>query len=314
MDNVDTAHSPQGVQAPSEFFSESLPGRTHASDVEVDGRKVAYWTYEPVTRTPMTRTILVIHGFRGDHHGLLRVADQLPEMRIIMPDLPAFGSSEPFVQDEHTVERYGKFISGFMAALDLNDETVLLGHSFGSIVASHFAATNPGAIYPLILINPIAAPALEGPKGIMTKLAVLYYQASAKLPRKFGLAVLRNRVIVRIMSITMAKTKDKALRRFIHGQHDAYFSAFADRKSLLESFRASVSGNVAEVAGQLTLPVLLIAGEKDEIATLPNQHKLMKRLPDAQLEVIPDVGHLIHYETPVPAAEAIRTFLKEHPA
>ncbi|MFK0038512.1 alpha/beta fold hydrolase [Paenarthrobacter sp. NPDC090517] len=314
MDNVDTAHSPQGAQAPSEFFSDSLPGRTHASEVEVDGSKVAYWTYEPVTRSPMTRTILVVHGFRGDHHGLLRVADQLPGMRIIMPDLPAFGSSEPFVQDEHSVERYGKFISGFMAALDLDDETVLLGHSFGSIVASHFAAANPGAIYPLILINPIAAPALEGPKGIMTKLAVLYYQASAKLPRRLGLAVLRNRVIVRIMSITMAKTKDKALRRFIHGQHDAYFSAFADRKSLLESFKASVSGNVAEVAGKLTLPVLLIAGEKDEIATLPNQHKLMKRLPDAKLEVIPDVGHLIHYETPVPAAEAIRTFLEEHPA
>ncbi len=71
---------------------------------------------------------------------------------------------------------------------------------------------------------------------------------------------------------------------------------------------------MAEVAGKLTLPVLLIAGEKDEIATLPNQHKLMKRLPDAKLEVIPDVGHLIHYETPVPAAEAIRTFLEEHPA
>ncbi|MFW0775737.1 alpha/beta fold hydrolase [Paenarthrobacter nitroguajacolicus] len=314
MDNVDTAPSPRGAQAPSEFFSESLSRRRHASEVEVDGSKVAYWTYESVTVTPMTRTILVIHGFRGDHHGLLRVADQLPEMRIIMPDLPAFGSSEPFAHDEHSVERYGKFISAFMNALALDGKTVLLGHSFGSIVASHFAAANPGTVYPLILINPIAAPALEGPKGTMTKLAVLYYQASAKLPRALGLAVLRNRAIVRIMSITMAKTKDKALRRFIHGQHDAYFSAFADRKSLLESFKASVSGNVAEVAEQLTLPVLLVAGEKDEIATLPNQHKLMKRLPDAKLEVIPDVGHLIHYETPVPAAEAIRTFLEEHPA
>jgi pimeloyl-ACP methyl ester carboxylesterase len=314
MEKVDTAHTPEGAEAPLEFFSKSLPGRTIASDVDVDGSKVAYWTYEPVKPTSHTRTILVIHGFRGDHHGLLRVADQLPDMRIIMPDLPAFGSSDPFRDDEHTVERYGHFISGFMAALDLGPKTVLLGHSFGSIVASHFAARNPGAIYPLILINPIAAPALEGPKGIMTKLAVLYYQVSAKLPKRLGLALLRNRAIVRVMSITMAKTKDKNLRRFIHGQHDAYFSAFADRRSLLESFKASVSGNVADVAGELRLPVLLIAGEKDEIATLPNQYKLMERLPEATLEVIPDVGHLIHYETPAPAAAAIRTFLEEHPA
>lgn len=314
MEKVDTSQSPDGAQAPDKFFSPSLPGRTHASDVDVDGSNIAYWTYEPVSATAATRTILVIHGFRGDHHGLLRVADQLPEMRIIMPDLPAFGSSEPFVGDEHTVKRYGRFISSFMAAIGLGPKTVLLGHSFGSIVASHFAAAHPGSIYPLILVNPIAAPALEGPKGIMTKLAVLYYQLSARLPRRLGLAVLRNRAIVRIMSITMAKTRDKNLRRFIHAQHDAYFSAFADRNSLLESFKASVSGNVAEVAERLALPVLLIAGEKDEIATLPNQHKLMKRLPDGTLEVIPDVGHLIHYETPAPAAAAIRTFLEEHPA
>lgn len=314
MEKVDTAHTPEGAQAPVEFFSKSLPGRTVASDVDVDGSSVAYWTYEPVVTNAATRTILVVHGFRGDHHGLLRVADQLPEMRLIMPDLPAFGSSEPFLDGEHSVEQYGQFISNFMAALGLGPKTVLLGHSFGSIVASHFAARHPGAVNPLILINPIAAPALEGPKGIMTKLAVFYYQVSAKLPKRLGLAVLRNRAIVRVMSITMAKTKDKNLRRFIHGQHDAYFSAFADRKSLLESFKASVSGNVGEVAEELRLPVLLIAGEKDEIATLPNQHKLMERLPDATLEVIPGVGHLIHYETPGPAAAAIRTFLEEHPA
>ena len=103
---------------------------------------------------------------------------------------------------------------------------------------------------PLILINPIAAPALEGPKGIMTKLAVLYYRLAARLPRRLGLALLRSPLIVRVMSEAMAKTPDKELRRFIHGQHHAYFSAFADRDSLLESFTASVSGNVAEVAGR----------------------------------------------------------------
>jgi pimeloyl-ACP methyl ester carboxylesterase len=112
----------------------------------------------------------------------------------------------------------------------------------------------------------------------------------------------------------MAKTGDRNLRRFIHGQHHAYFSAFANRDSLLESFTASVSSHVAEVAARLALPVLLIAGEKDEIATLPDQHRLLALLPDAELRVIPGVGHLIHYETPGPAATYIRSFLKDHPA
>ena len=235
-------------------------------------------------------------------------------MRIIMPDLPGFGSSAAFASGKHSVEQYGAFIAAFMAAQGLGPDTVLLGHSFGSIVAAHFVATHPGTVTPLILINPIAAPALEGPKGIMTKLAVLYYRAAAWLPRPLGLALLRSPLIVRVMSEAMAKTSNKELRRFIHGQHHAYFSAFANRDSLLESFTASVSGHVAEVAGKLDLPVLLVAGEKDEIATLPDQHRLAALLPDSALKVIPGVGHLIHYETPGPAAGFIRSFLKDHPA
>lgn len=298
----------------SSYFSAGLEARTVASTVQVDGTSVAFWTYEPVQATPETRTILVIHGFRGDHHGLLRVADQLPGMRIIMPDLPGFGSSEAFRSGQHSVDQYGAFITGFLAALDLGPDTVLLGHSFGSIIAAHFAASHPEAVRPLILINPIAAPALEGRKGVMTRLAVLYYRLAARLPRALGLALLRSPVIVRVMSEAMAKTDDRDLRRFIHGQHHAYFSAFANRESLLESFTASVSSHVAEVAGRLSLPVLLIAGEKDEIAALPDQHRLLALLPDAELKVIPGVGHLIHYETPDPAAAFIRSFLKDHPA
>ncbi|HAG60544.1 MAG TPA: alpha/beta hydrolase [Arthrobacter bacterium] len=303
----------QPSPAPS-YFSPGLAARTLATEIELNGSSVAYWTYDPVQATPGTRTILVIHGFRGDHHGLLRVADQLPDMRIIMPDLPGFGSSAAFTAGEHSVEHYGTFITDFMAALGLGPDTVLLGHSFGSIVASHFVAAHPGTVTPLILINPIAAPALEGPKGIMTKLAVLYYRLAARLPGALGLALLRSPLIVRVMSEAMAKTGDKDLRRFIHGQHHAYFSAFADRESLLESFTASVSGHVSEVADKLTLPVLLVAGEKDEIATLPDQRRLAALLPDGVLKVIPGVGHLIHYETPGPAAGFIRSFLKDHPA
>lgn len=306
-----TAHP--GPASPA-YFSDDLAARTSSSSVEIDGGKVAFWTYEPLPAGPETRTILVVHGFRGDHHGLLRVADQLPEMRIIMPDLPGFGDSAAFTSGRHSVERYGSFITEFMAALGLGPETVLLGHSFGSIIAAHFVAGHPGTVNPLILINPIAAPALEGPKGVMTRLAVLYYRLSARLPGPLGLALLRSPLIVRVMSEAMAKTRDRDLRRFIHGQHQAYFSAFAGRDSLLESFTASVTSHVAEVAERLTLPVLLIAGEKDEIAVLPDQRRLAALLPEGELKVIPGVGHLIHYEAPGPAATFIRSFLKDHPA
>jgi len=296
-----------------------LAARQSAHVLDVAGTPVHYWEYAPTNPAPGSRTIVMVHGFRGDHHGLERVVELLPEHRIIMPDLPGFGTSPAFAPGAHGTGRhdvpgYGAFLGSFLDTLGLGPDTVLLGHSFGSIVASHFVAANPGRVCPLILVNPIASPALEGPKGIMTKLAVFYYWASARLPASLGNALLRSKLIVHVMSVTMAKTRDRQLLAFIHGQHHAYFSGFADRDMLLESFQASVSGTVREVAARLALPTLLVAGAEDEIATLPNQHKLLELLPDGELVVIDGVGHLIHYETPEPAAAAINDFLERHPA
>ena len=85
-------------------------------------------------------------------------------------------------------------------------------------------------------MNPIGAPALEGPRGILTRLAVFYYWAGAKLPEGLGEALLRNGLIVRVMSVSMAKTRETELRRFVHDQHDTYFSRFADRDVLHDAF------------------------------------------------------------------------------
>lgn len=305
----------KSIAAPGSPIAVDLAGRESAHILDVSGTPVHYWEYSPVSSVSTgSRTIVMVHGFRGDHHGLERVVELLPQHRIIMADLPGFGESPAFASRKHDIPGYGAFLASFLDALDLGPDTVLLGHSFGSIVTSHFVAANPGRVFPLILVNPIASPALEGPKGIMTKLAVFYYWASARLPAGLGNALLRSKLIVRVMSVTMAKTRDPDLLEFIHGQHHAYFSGFANRDMLLESFQASVGGTVREVAPQLTLPTLLIAGAEDEIATLPHQHKLLELLPDGELVVIDKVGHLIHYETPEPAAAAIIDFLERHPA
>ena len=160
-------------------------------------------------------------------------------------------------------------------------------------------------------MNPIAAPALQGPRGVLTRLAVFYYWSSAKLPKRLGFAFLRNKGVVRIMSVAMSKTKDPTLRRWIHAQHDQYFSAFADREVVLESFTASVSHDVSEYADRIPSRTLLIAAERDDITPVAAQYALAKRFADAQLHVIPGVGHLIHYEEPHDAAQRLTAFLAD---
>jgi pimeloyl-ACP methyl ester carboxylesterase len=273
-------------------------------EVEVAGATTAYWAYG---QDDAPATIVAVHGYRGEHHGLEPVVAQLPGDRVIMPDLPGFGETPPLPGRRHDLDAYAQWLTDFVAAVAPG--AVVLGHSFGSIVAS--AAVARGLATPkLILVNPIGAPALEGPRGILTRLAVFYYDAGAKLPSRLGEALLRNPLIVRIMSLAMVKTKDAAIRGFVHDQHDTYFSRFADRDTLRDAFVTSVSHDVRQSAPAIEQPTLLVVAEKDDITPLSAQYTLRELFPDATLEVIPGVGHLIHYETPREAASAIRRFLR----
>ncbi|WP_460720693.1 alpha/beta fold hydrolase [Microbacterium aureliae] len=274
-------------------------------EAQVLGGLTAYWVYGD---DDATTTIVAVHGFRGEHHGLEPVVAHLPGIRVVMPDLPGFGETPPLPGRRHDLEAYARWLSEFAA--EVAPGAVILGHSFGSIVAA--ASVAEGLATPgLVLVNPIGAPALEGPRGIMTRLAILYYTVAARLPARAGDALLRNRAIVRVMSETMAKTRDRGLRSFVHDQHDTYFSRFADRDVLHDAFVTSVSHDVRAFAPRIAVPTLLVAAVRDDITPIEKERELARLFDDVRLVEIPDVGHLIHYETPAPAAQAIEGFLAE---
>ncbi|MBF4995259.1 alpha/beta hydrolase [Arthrobacter gandavensis] len=292
-----------GTGAPAPFQR-----RANVRTVAVQGTAQRFWDFPAASPDTAGPAVFMVHGFRGDHHGLLRLVEALPNNRVILPDLPGFGQAAA-LPGTHDAAAYAGFVRAGFEALGLGADTVLLGHSFGSIIAARTAAANPELISELILVNPISEPALKGPKAFTSKLAELYYLAAASLPEKPGRALLANPLIVRGMSVLMAKTRDPALRHWIHGQHDAYFSAFASRAVVLEAFRSSISETVRDSAALLKMPVLLVAADRDDIGSVPAQCRLAELVPDSELEILTGVGHLVHYEAPDSAAALITDFL-----
>ncbi len=272
-------------------------------ETAIGGVPASWWEYGTPGSGP---TLLFVHGFRGDHHGLEPVIAYLPGVHIIAPDLPGFGLSAP-LPGEHSIEGYAAWLRAFADEVGLDSSTIVLGHSFGTIVvAAALAAGLPAAS--TILVNPIAAPALAGPNAVGTRLASAYYRVGGVLPERLGGALLKNRAVVRGSSIVLAKTPDRRLRRWIHNQHDRYFSGYANRRVVLEAFQASVTHDVTEWAAEIRVPVHLVAAEHDDITFVKDVEALRELLPDATLTVIPDVGHLVHYETPEAAAREIARF------
>lgn len=250
-------------------------------------------------------TIVLIHGFRGTHHGLQLIADELDDkFQTVIPDLPGFGEGDKI--QSYDLDSYVEWLHEFLSKYQ---KPFLLGHSFGSIVCSAYAAKYPSSIKKLILVNPIGAPALQGPKKLLTKMAIFYYWTGRKLPEPIAKQWLSSKAVVQIMSSTMAKTRDRKLRKFIHSQHHQHFSTFHSADSLSQSFMTSINHTVRDFAPVIKATTLLIVGERDDITPLAKQEELVKMFPKAKLEIIRGVGHLTHYETPGQVAKLVKDFM-----
>ena len=288
----------------------------------IDGTTTTYWVYGETTcgrsddesvaegrEVPDdVPTLVLVHGFRGTHEGLDLIAKGLePDMRVISPDLPGFGQSENLAAG-NTIDAYATWLRHFTAGIGLPKAPVL-GHSFGSIVVCAAVASGlqPSRV---VLINPISQPALQGTQRLGSLAALGYYRLTALLPEGAARRVLSMRLVVRVMSEIMAKTHDPQLRAWIHAQHQAYFSVFDSPSGLLQAFHTSITHDTGEYARCLTMPVLVIAGDRDDIVPLSSQRTFAAALPEARLEVVEGVGHLVHYEAWRQADSWIRVFMR----
>ena len=296
----------------SDDLARAAAARSQAREAIVAETATRYWLY-PATDAA-AQTLVFIHGYRGNHHGLEAIAGALPDFNIVIPDLPGFGQSAPFAA-KHTVNEYVNWLDAFVGQVNseqaLTTKPVLVGHSFGSIISAAFAARTK-EISHLVLINPVSAPALEGPKAAMTELVKLMFWLSGKLPLKAGLRMLKSWPMVRGMSIVMTKSRNRELRRWVHAQHDANFNDFASRTVAIEGYNASISHNVGEYAPHFTVPTTLIIGAKDDITSVKQQEKMAETIPvEWTMTNLHGVGHLTHYEMPEQVAAAIRLDLND---
>lgn len=293
------------IESPYAALLSAIP--VERREVEILGSVTRYWAYGP---DDAAVTIAIAHGFRGEHHGIEPIIAQLPGIRFISPDLPGFGESSPMVSTPHSIDGYASWFTAFLDELGLTGRAIVLGHSFGSIFTS--AAVAAGLTTPaLILVNPIATAGLTGVRRAAMTVTRGYYAFAGWLPEQLGLRVLDNWPIVQLMSVGMAKTKQKPLRRWIHDQHHTYFSRFANKDLAVEGFRASVSADVTAYAAAIHVPTLLIAARLDDITPIEATHQLAGLFPNCTLRVLEGVGHLIHYEVPDQAAVAVTEFLAD---
>lgn len=287
--------------ASSHIAAPDLVGLAAARRVRRDLTDTALWHYRADRNEADAepRKILMVHGFRGDHHGLEAIAGALSDFEILIPDLPGYGKTAALESAKLTDYRDWLIALNREIAAD-----IVLGHSFGSLVVA--SAGDALAARQLVLVNPVANRSLER-RDLANRIARLYYRAAAK---GGGDWLLRNQLAVDLMSITLATSPDRALRRWIHRSHRRYFSAFAHSEVAVSGFWAAAENSITDFAAEITTPTLLVAADRDQISSLDEVSALHGKFLKAELDVLTDVGHLLHYERPAEVAERVRKFTK----
>jgi pimeloyl-ACP methyl ester carboxylesterase len=241
--------------------------------------------------------VLLVHGFRGSHHGLLGIAGAMPEVRFVIPDLPGFGKTASLA-GINNLDAFADWLVAFSS--EAGEFDAVLAHSFGTLVLAN--ALNRGMSAKRVLLqNPITS----NPRGgLVAKAADLFYRYGSAQ----NSSLLRSQLVVWGMSVALTTTLRPRLRRFIHHQHADHFSTFENNTSLFEAYQAASSSNVLDYGSVLPKKLRIVAGEIDVVAPVSGQRKLAE-LTAAPLRIIPKVGHLTHYEKPDEVAEELAKLL-----
>jgi len=283
--------------------------RAIPKSVTVNGVEAHYWFYPAVTAdTSSAKNLLLVHGYRGDHHGLEAFAGGLTDFNVYSPDLPGFGKSAP-LHKTHNLETYSTWLWDFVEAINLT-KPIGIGHSFGTLVVSACDSTKD-LFESLILVNPVGGGRLKGVSKFLLRFVKFYYWVAHMLPESIGIRMAKSYLLVDSMSAFTTKSRDKQLRRWIKQQHRSHFNSFYDSQVVWESYLASTGNVVTPYVTKISKPVLMIAADLDEVTPVYKVKEIAQSMSNAEVYEIKGCGHLVHYEAAQEAVDVMNRFLAE---
>lgn len=240
--------------------------------------------------------MLLIHGSFASGRWWEPLMSLLPdEIWAIAPDMRGCGQSE---KREHgyTIEAQAEDLAGFIDAMQLHNID-LVAHSSGAAIAVEYALSHPDRLATLTLVNP--AP-VEGVFTLADGIRALEQMRTDRELLSDGLAAM--------MPSLTRDTPDNA-RFFAHLVEDA---ANQDPAAFTATARALSQWNRFADAKYLTLPTVIIWGDRDEIVDRDAMTRTLIAIPGANnLEVLRGVGHSPMIEAPLRLAERIINFVTE---
>lgn len=285
----------------------ALAERRHpptGSFMEVNGARLHYsdrGTGQPV---------LLLHGnaVTGDDYNTSGVAEQLVgSYRVLIFDRPGFGYSARPRGRVWTAGQQADLIHAAMGRLGV-ERAVVVGHSWGTLVALALAERHPASTVGLVLLSGYYFPAprldalLVAPAAVPVLGDILRYTISPLFGR------LMMPLMKRAMFAPAAVTE--RFRR-------EYSTSLAVRPSQLRATAQDGALMMSDAAGlsagydALVAPVAIVAGDSDKVVGSEHARRLQDTLPHGRLLMIKGAGHMVHHVATKQVVDAIEQVVAE---
>lgn len=245
--------------------------------------------------------IVLLHGTAASLHTWDDWTQTLQKQyRVIRLDLPAFGLTGPNATHDYSLENYSNFLNEFLNQLAI-DSCYLAGNSLGGAIAWYHAAAYPQRVKKMVLLNPAG------------------YVSGSKKPFVFRLAAtpVLNQIIRYVSPKSFIAHNLQQVyfddSKIAPGLVDRYFELTlrtGNRTAFIERVK-SQRKDQTERLKQIQCPTLILWGKEDTWIPVAHGQRFVEDLPNAELVVMEETGHVPMEERPTESLVPVLTFLKK---
>lgn len=257
--------------------------------VEVDGFRMPYLVGGDGP------PLVLLHGFGADRSNWVRIAPHLtPHFRIVAPDLPGFGDSTRKPQGDYTYPAQVRRLETFLDRLDL-DTVHLGGNSMGGQIAGRFAVRHPDRVRSLWLLAPggvVSADTSELQRLAARGENPLFVESPEDFDRLMDFVFVEEPYVP-------GPIKDHLARRAMENR------AFNERIS--RQIEADTRPLEEDLKG-VSIPTLILWGKQDRLLHVSGARILGSVMPESEVVVLEETGHVPMVERPRRSAKAYLGF------
>ena len=256
--------------------------------ITVDGVRLHY------TDRGAGNPVVLVHGnaVSGHDYDTSGIAETLARTnRVIIFDRPGFGHSDRPRWRVWGAEQQAELLHKALASLQVQ-RPVVVGHSWGTLVALALALNHPADTAGLVLLSGYYFPTLRLDAPLVAPVAtpilgdVLRYTVSPVLGWLLMPAFKRT-----LFAPARVPARFKAEYSAAMALRPSQVRATAEDGALMVPSAQRLSWRYGEIA----MPVAIMAGHGDKIVSNRQAERLHEAIPGSSLRIIEDVGHMLHH-------------------